>query len=133
MASPGELKGQRKGSCGHIMAGFDLHEKCARCREKKVGQDPCVLGNDCVICDGFSDLQKERLATPSYKIRKEKRAGLLVSPKDATVIGSLDIDEQSSVDSSAQLSTHAPVAASSSASKPVSFVTAEQFEAMNNK
>ena len=81
MASPGEFKGQRKGSCGHIMAAFDNHDKCARCREKKVGQDPCVLGNACVICDGFFDIQKEQLATPSYKIRKERKAGLLVSPK----------------------------------------------------
>ena len=96
---------------------------------KKVGQDPCVLGNDFLICDGFSDSQKERLATPSYKIRKEKKAGLLVSPKDITLIGSLDIDEQPSVD----FSVHAPVASSSSASQPVSFVTAEQFEAINNK
>ena len=21
--------------------------------EKKLGQDPCVLGNDCLICEGF--------------------------------------------------------------------------------
>ena len=26
MASPG----QRRGSCGHIMAGFDAHDKCTR-------------------------------------------------------------------------------------------------------
>ena len=81
MASLGEFKGQRKGSFGHIMAAFDLHEKCARCREKKVEQDPCVLGNECVLCDGFCDAQRERLATPSYKIHKEKKAGLLVFPK----------------------------------------------------
>ena len=56
-----------------------------------------------------------------------------MSPKDVTVLGSLDVDDQSSVGSSAQLSTNAPVAASSSTSKPVSFVTAEQFEAMNVK
>ena len=37
MASPGSLKGQRRGTCGHAMAAFDLHEKCARCRDKKVG------------------------------------------------------------------------------------------------
>ena len=55
MASPGEFKGQRKGSC--------------------------VLANDCLICEGFSDVQKEKLATPSYKIRKERKAGLLVSPQ----------------------------------------------------
>ena len=30
MASPGDKKGQRRGSCGHVMALFDLHEKCAR-------------------------------------------------------------------------------------------------------
>ena len=47
MASPG----QRRGSCGHVMAGFDLHKKCARCRDKKVGDDPCVKGQDCDLCD----------------------------------------------------------------------------------
>ena len=86
MASPGEFKGQRKGSCGHIMAAFDLHDKCARCREKKIGQDPCVLGNEFLICEGFSDSQKEKLGTPSYKIRKERKVGLLVSPKEVTVL-----------------------------------------------
>ena len=54
-------------------------------------------------------------------------------PKQVIVIDSLDVDDQSSVDSSAQLSAHAPVASSSAASQPVSFVTAEQFEAMNDK
>ena len=29
--------GQKKGSCGHIMALFN--SKCARCREKSIGQD----------------------------------------------------------------------------------------------
>ena len=114
------------------MAPFDHHDKCARCREKKVGQDPCVLGNDCLICEGFSDLQKEKLATPSYKIRKERKAGLLVFPKEMTVLGSLD-DEQSSVDSSAHPSAQAPASASPSASHSQSFVTAQQFEAMNDK
>ena len=57
------------------MAAFDQHEKCARCREKKLGQDPCVIGNNCVICEGFSDLEKEKMATPSCKIRKERKAG----------------------------------------------------------
>ena len=104
MASPGELKGQRKGSCGHIMAVFDQHEKCARCCEKKLGQDLCVLGNKCLICEGFTDLQREKLATPSYKIRKERKAGLLVSPKEVTVLGSLNADDQSGFESFAQVS-----------------------------
>ena len=97
----------------------------------KLGQDPCVLGNDCALCDSFSDLQKEKLATPSYKIRKERKAGLLVFPKEVTVLGGLDADDQSSLDSSAQPSAQVPVSAS--ASSHPSFVTAEQFEAMNDK
>ena len=67
MASPVEFKGQRKGSCGHIMAAFDHRDKCARCHEKKIGQDPCVLGNDCLICEGFSDSPKEKLAGRNVK------------------------------------------------------------------
>ena len=38
MSSPG----QKRGSCGHVMALFDNHKKCARCRDKGVGDDPCV-------------------------------------------------------------------------------------------
>ena len=78
MASPGDKKGQRKGSCGHIMAGFDSHDKYARCRDKHIGEDNCVLDRPCPICDAFSESQKELLATPSYRIRKDKKAGLLV-------------------------------------------------------
>ena len=73
MASPGDFKGQRRGACGHIMAAFDLHERCARCREKKLGEDPCVKDKPCSLCDQFSDTQKETLSTPSYRIRKESR------------------------------------------------------------
>ena len=52
MASPGEFKGQRRGSCGHVMAAFDSHDKCACCRNKKVGEDPCVKGQACIIVSG---------------------------------------------------------------------------------
>ena len=92
MASPGDKKGQRKGSCGHIMAGFDSHDKCARCRDKRIGEDSCVLDKPCPFCDGFSESQKELLATPSYRIRKDKKAGLLVSPKDVKIISSVDTE-----------------------------------------
>ena len=43
MASPG----QRRGNCGHIIAAFDAHKKCARCRDKKLGDDPCVKNQLC--------------------------------------------------------------------------------------
>ena len=50
MSSPG----QRRGSCGHIMAGFDSHSKCACCRDKGLGDDPCVQKKECDICRGFT-------------------------------------------------------------------------------
>ena len=140
MASPGDKKGQRKGSCGHIMAGFDPHDKCARCRDKRIGEDNCVLDRPCQICDAFFDSQKELLATPSYRIRKDKKAGLLVSPKDVTVISSVDTEPtfQSpsgpSAQSSAQLTSSIPVTmASSSSAQASGFVTSDQFMAMSDK
>ena len=45
MASPG----QRRGTCGHAMALFDSHTKCARCRDKGLGQDACVEKKDCYM------------------------------------------------------------------------------------
>ena len=36
------------------MALFDNHQKCARCRDKGVGDDPCVKKLDCQICKSFT-------------------------------------------------------------------------------
>ena len=57
-----------------MMAGFDLHSVCARCRDKK-GQDPCVEkpGADGTICKALTPEQLSQLSTPSYKNKKEKR------------------------------------------------------------
>ena len=68
MSSPGE----KQGSCGHVMALFDNHNKCSRCREKGVGDDPCVKKLDCQICKPFTPAQVQQLATPTYKARKER-------------------------------------------------------------
>ena len=140
MASPGDKKGQRKDLCSHIMAGFDSHDKCARCRDKRIGEDNCVLDRPCPICDAFSDSQKESLATPSYRIRKDKKAGLLVSLKEVTVISSVDTEPtfQSpsgpSVQSSAQLPSSIPATmASSSSAQASGFLTSDQFMAMSDK
>ena len=87
--------GQRRGSCGHKMAGFDMHEKCARCRDKGLGKDPCIVGGAiCKICDNFTAIQREMLATPQYQIRKDKKAGLLVSPRDVTVLSPVNSSQQ---------------------------------------
>ena len=51
---------------------FDNHQKCARCRDKGVGDDPCVKKLDCQICKSFTPAQIHQLATPTYKERKER-------------------------------------------------------------
>ena len=67
MSSPG----QRRGLCGHLMAGYDQHKVCARCRDKK-GEDPCVEIQPCPRCDILTEEQNLKLATPSYQTKKEK-------------------------------------------------------------
>ena len=49
MASPGH----KRGSCGHLMAGFDTHSFFACCRNKGKGQDPCVEKPDSVSFVAF--------------------------------------------------------------------------------
>ena len=108
MSSPG----QRRGSCGHAMANFDTHSHCARCREKGKGTDFCVenpQSSDCQICKTFTSEQRQQLATPSYRLKKEKWEAKkleapppedseeLVDPSKVSVIGA--VDKQGSVKS----------------------------------
>ena len=101
MSSPG----QRRGGCGHAMANFDSHAFCARCREKGKGTDDCVKNpntSDCKICNAFSEEQRLQLATPSYRIKKEKREAKrleatpskdnvdLIDPASVSVIGPVE-------------------------------------------
>ena len=83
---------QRRGACGHLMAIFDAHQRCARCREAGKGQDLCVLGKECHICSHFTPSQKQQLATPRYRERKEqakkkKETDVVVNPSQVTVLG----------------------------------------------
>ena len=135
MASPGDKKGQRRGSCGHVMAIFDLHDKCARCREKLIGEDACVKDKPCKIYDGFTPAQKDMPATPSYKIRKDKKAGLLVSPKEVTVLHPMDSEPtfQSPSGQPTQSSSIPPTTPPSSAEQKASFVTSDQLTAIADK
>ena len=106
MSSPG----QKRGSCGRVMALFHNHKKCARCREKGVGDDPCVKKLDCQICKAFTPAQIQQLSTPTYKARKEcaeqKKTGdvegttsTLVDPTSITVLGQVSSEKASSVES----------------------------------
>ena len=59
------------------MASFDGHLYCARCRDKGKGKDTCVENKDsskCVHCNSLTLEQRAQSATPSYKLKKEKRA-----------------------------------------------------------
>ena len=92
MSSPG----QRRGSCGHAMAGFNSHSKCARCRDKGLGDDPCVQKKECAICRGFTPEQTLQLSTPTYRDRKDKKATTsssaptLVDPAHVSVLGKVE-------------------------------------------
>ena len=96
MSSPG----QRRGSCGHAMAGFDSHSKCAHCRDKGVGDDPCVLEKECDVCKGFTPEQIQQLSTLTYRERIEKAtapssAPSLVDPAHMSVLGKVEKVEAS--------------------------------------
>ena len=99
MSSPG----QKRGSCGHAMASFDGHSYCACCRDKEKGEEPCISNKetvDCKFCNALTPEQRTQLATPSYKLKKEKREAKqsdsnladdssLVDPATVSVIGAV--------------------------------------------
>ena len=101
MASPG----QRKGACGHILASFDRHSRCARCRDKGLGDDACVKKLPREFCELLTPEQVLQLSTPTYKIRKEKKLEResLIDPTTLTVLSSVDQDK--SVGASSSLTT----------------------------
>ena len=76
MSSPG----QKRGTCGHVMVIFDGHLKCARCRDKGVGEDNCILKKDCPICKAFTPEQVQQLATPTYREGKKDKKMVSSSP-----------------------------------------------------
>ena len=93
MLSPG----QKRGTYGHIMAVFDRHLKCARFRDKGVGDDPCVLKKDCPICRACTPQQIQQLSTSTYRDRKSKDKKVsaspiptLVDPSEVSVLGRVD-------------------------------------------
>ena len=127
MSSPS----QRRGICGHLMAGFDPHKVCARCRDKKKGQDPCVEhpNKDCLLCNTLTPAQKEQLSTPSYKLKKERKDSkvsatptkdsadtTLVDPDLVTVVGV--VDDQTSAQTSEPVERKKKSETKKSAPKP---------------
>ena len=78
------------------MAGFDSHSKCARCRDKGLGDDPCVQKKECAICRGFTPEQTLQLSTPTYRDRKDKKATAsssaptFMDPAHVSVLGKVE-------------------------------------------
>ena len=95
------------------MASFDKHSRCARCRDKGHGEDPCVKNLACKFCDILTPEQLLQLSSPIYKIRKEKQKSkeVLVDPSTVTVVSQAEqegTDHPSSVNSSVEFSLPAP-------------------------
>ena len=93
MSSPG----QKRGTCGHIMAVFNGHLKCARYWDKGAGDKLCVLKRDCTICKAFTPEQIQQLATPTYRDRKNKDkktvsapTPTLMDPSQVNVLGRVE-------------------------------------------
>ena len=81
------------------MAGFDTHSKCARCRDKGLGDDPCVLKKECVICKGFTPEQSLSLLRLPIGTEKTRRRPpmlrphpppTLVDPAHVSVLGKVE-------------------------------------------
>ena len=86
------------------MAVFDNQRKYACCRDKGVGDDPCVKKQECKICQAFMPAQVKQLSTPTYQSRKEcelKKSSsdspasatpTLVDPADVSVLGRVHME-----------------------------------------
>ena len=124
MLSPG----QKRGTCGHVMAVFDSHRKSARCRDKGVGDGPCVKKQECKICQAFTPAQLKQLSTPTYQSRKEhelKKSSsdspsvtpTLVDPADISVLGRVHKESDGSSASKKKRADPSPTPKASSKKK----------------
>ena len=80
------------------MASFDTHIRCAHCREKGAGSDPCGQGkDDCAACLLLTPEQRKQLAMPTYKLCKEKKTcgktDVLIDPSQVSVLGPVDLNQ----------------------------------------
>ena len=74
----------------------------SKCQGK--GTDPCINHNDCQACNSLTEEQRVQLSTPSYRLKKEKRAikkssdtpikdsdsSTLIDPSSVMVVGAVD-------------------------------------------
>ena len=85
VASPG----QKSGACGHLMAG----SHCAHFHDKEQRFDLCLMRQEYILCNALTTDQKTQLATPPYKLKKEKKADKKDSSNDSSTL--IDPDQVS--------------------------------------
>ena len=144
MSSPG----QKRGSCGHAMASCDGHAFCARCRDKKKGEDPCIKNpeSECNFCNILTPEQLQQLSTPSYRLKKEKREAkkmdstpskdsTLVDPSSVAVLGPVEPTTSSSpaVPEKKSKKDKPSSSSSSKAKKPTKAVEDAKFDELDKK
>ena len=90
MSSPG----QKRGTCGHVMAVFDGHLKCARCRDKGVGRQSMCPQERLSNLQGVYSRAESSAFHPTYRDRKNKDKKVsasttptLVDPSHVNVLG----------------------------------------------
>ena len=66
MASPAQKR-------GGLWQPLTTTRFCATCHDKSKGSDPCETKQDCTLCNLQTSNQCGQLATPSYKLKKEKQ------------------------------------------------------------
>ena len=81
-------------------------------KDKGSVSDTCVLGqDDCAACLLLTPEQKKQLATPTYKLCKEKKSSVkfdvLIDPSQVSVVGPVDLNQ--SVNSAVSTSSNMPV------------------------
>ena len=94
------------------MVSFDKHSRCARCRDKGHGEDPCVKNLAYKFRDLLTPDQLLQLSTTTYKICKEKQKSkeVLVDPSTVTVVSQADQEgtDRPSANSSVEFALPAP-------------------------
>ena len=142
MSSPG----QKRGTCGHVMAVFDNHRKCAGCRDKGVGDNPCVKKQECKICQALTPVQLKQLSTPTNQSRKEhdlKKSSsdspasatlIIVDPADVSVLGQVHKESDGSLPASKKKRADpSPTPKASSKKKPSSKSRSDDLKELDEK
>ena len=127
------------------MAVFVNHKKCARCRDKGVGDDPCVKKQECKICQALTRAQLKHLSTPTYQSRKERElkksssdfpasvTPTLVDPAGVSVLVWVHKESDRSSPASKKRADPSPIPKASSKKKSSSKLRSDDLKKLDEK